>query len=258
MRLVTGAYLVYLILPIALLMIGSFGESWTNSLLPTGFTLRWYEELLQDTSFSRAFVTSLIVVSVTGVLNILIGLPLAYAIYMAASRSVQWAARLLTLLPVAVPELVLAFGFILVFSSDALPWLGSIWLLIAGHVVLTLPYFITTLLSDMKQLRLDHMQAVAASLGGPFRSRFVDIVLPSLRYSLLSALVTVAAISIGEFQLSNLVAGFLNRTYPIVLLQAFYGATGFACAATVVLLVLAFIAASTGALTGRLAHRRMA
>ncbi len=60
MRLVTGAYLVYLILPIALLVIGSFGESWTNSLLPTGFTLRWYEELLQDTSFTRAFVTSLI------------------------------------------------------------------------------------------------------------------------------------------------------------------------------------------------------
>ena len=46
----------------------------------------------------------------------------------------------------------------------------------------------------------------------------------------------MAALSIGEFQLSNLVAGFLTRPYPVVLLQAFYGATGFACAATVVLL----------------------
>jgi putative spermidine/putrescine transport system permease protein len=61
----------------------------------------------------------------------------------------------------------------------------------------------------------------------------------------------VAALSIGEFQLSNLIAGFLNRTYPVVLLQAFYGATGFACAATVVLLVLALIAAITGALAAR-------
>ena len=52
----------------------------------------------------------------------------------------------------------------------------------------------------------------------------------------------VAALSIGEFQLSNLVAGFLTRPYPVVLLQAFYGATGFACAATVVLLALALTA----------------
>ena len=68
---------------------------------------------------------------------------------------------------------------------------------------------------------------------------FSSIVLPSLRHSLLSGLVMVASISIGEFGLSNLLTSFQTRTYPVVLLQAFYGATGFACAATVILLVLA-------------------
>jgi putative spermidine/putrescine transport system permease protein len=53
----------------------------------------------------------------------------------------------------------------------------------------------------------------------------------------------VAAISVGEFGLSNLLTSFQNRTYPVVLLQAFYGATGFACAATVILLVLASVSA---------------
>jgi hypothetical protein len=42
----------------------------------------------------------------------------------------------------------------------------------------------------------------------------------------------VAALSIGEFQISNLIAGFRYRNYPIVLPQAFYGAR-MACAATV-------------------------
>ena len=254
MRFVTGTYLVYLLLPIALLIVGSFGAGWTNTLLPVGFTIRWYEELWADTSFVRAFLTSLQVVAATCVLNLLIGIPLAYAIYTAAKGGVRVAARIMTLLPIAVPELVLAFGFILVFSSDQLPWLGSIWLLIAGHVVLTLPYFLSTILADMNQLKLKDMEAVAVSLGAPLSSRFLAIILPMLRHSLLAGLVTVAAISIGEFQLSNLVAGFLNRTYPVVLLQAFYGATGFACAATVVLLVLAVLAASSAALTGRIAN----
>ncbi|MGH6904417.1 MAG: ABC transporter permease, partial [Geminicoccaceae bacterium] len=44
-------------------------------------------------------------------------------------------------------------------------------------------------------------------------------------------------------------AGFLTRPYPVVLLQAFYGATGFACAATVLLLMLALVASVSGALT---------
>ncbi|MHA1563914.1 MAG: ABC transporter permease, partial [Alphaproteobacteria bacterium] len=125
-----------------------------------------------------------------------------------------------------------------------------------AHVVLTLPYLLNVLLADMASLGLDDLERVAATLGASFWNRFVDIVLPGLQHSLLSGLITVAAISIGEFQLSNLVAGFLNRTYPIVLLQAFYGATGFACAATVILLVLATLAAGAGAITARAAQTR--
>ena len=63
----------------------------------------------------------------------------------------------------------------------------------------------------------------------------------------------MAALSIGEFQISNLISGFLSRPYPVVLLQAFYGATGFACAATVVLLVLAGLASVASSLTARAA-----
>ncbi len=81
----------------------------------------------------------------------------------------------------------------------------------------------------------------------PAGPAFSPNVLPSLRHSLLSGLVTAAALSIGEFQISNLIAGFLSRNYPVVLMQAFYGATGFACAATVALLALALLAAAAGA-----------
>ncbi|MCC7276262.1 MAG: ABC transporter permease, partial [Alphaproteobacteria bacterium] len=73
----------------------------------------------------------------------------------------------------------------------------------------------------------------------------------SVRHALASGLIMVAALSIGEFQISNLIAGFLSRPYPVVLLQAFYGATGFACAATVVLLALALLAGAGGATTAR-------
>jgi putative spermidine/putrescine transport system permease protein len=248
---VTAVYLAYLFAPMLLLLVGSFGESWFNTLLPSGFTGQWYAQVAGDPSFRRAFQVSLTVAASTCVVNALIGLPLAYAIYRAASRGVRAAARIVYLLPVAVPPLVLAFGFVLVFSSDTLPFLGSTWVLVGGHVVLTLPYLLQTLVGDMRHLRLQQLEMAAESLGSGFVARFFDIVLPSLRHSLATGLIMVTALSIGEFQLSNLVAGFLTRPYPVVLLQAFYGATGFACAATVILLVLALLASIGGGLTAR-------
>ncbi|MEN3931728.1 ABC transporter permease subunit [Microvirga sp. W0021] len=253
MPLIAIAYLIFLAAPVLLLALGSFGEAWSNTLLPTGFSMRWYEDVITDPSFVRAFKTSLQIVLVTCVMNIIIGLPLAYAIQAGARGGVKLAARMVTLMPVAVPELVLAFGFILVFSSDALPWLGSFWLLAAGHLVLTLPYTVTALVADMEQLRLDEYEYAAATLGASFLERIRDVTIPLLSSSLLSTTLTVAALSIGEFQLSNLVSGFLSRTYPVVLLQAFYGATGFACAATIVLLSLAVLASLASSLTARIA-----
>ncbi|MGC1816957.1 MAG: ABC transporter permease subunit [Casimicrobiaceae bacterium] len=245
---ITGVYLVYLAIPIALLIMGSFGELWLNTLLPTGVTGRWYVEVATDPSFRRAFVASLSVATITCAASVAIGLPLGYAVFRAQSRRVRAFARVLYQLPVALPPLVLAFGFILVFSSDTLPWLGSIWLLAAGHIVLGLPYFLQTVVADMQRLGLRTLEDAAESLGSNGLQRFMHIVVPALRHSILAGLIIVAALSIGEFQFSNLVAGFLNRTYPVVLLQAFYGATGFACAATVILLSLAFLAAVSGSL----------
>jgi len=247
-------YMIFLIAPILLLLIGSFGESWTNTLFPHGFTFEWYKNVLEDPSFRRAFITSLQIVFVTCVLNVLVGVPFAYAVHKGARGGVKIAARLATLLPVAAPELVLAFGFILVFSSDNLPWLGSFWLLAAGHLVLTLPYTVTALMADMEQLQLERYETAAASLGAGFFRRLFDVTTPLLGPSLMATSLTVAALSIGEFQLSNLIAGFLSRTYPVVLLQAFYGATGFACAATVVLLLLAIIASLSSSLSTRLSR----
>ncbi|CAM2181787.1 ABC transporter permease [Burkholderia orbicola] len=233
---------LYLLLPIALLLVGAVGESWTNTLLPAGITGHWFADLAANRSFTRAFGVSFIVALACCALNAVIGLPLAYALHHRAQARGGFATRVVMLMPVAVPALTLGFGYIAIFSGDTLPWLGTLPLMIAAHAVLTLPYLLQTLLGDLRHLGLARLEACAATLGATPLRQFVTIVLPNLRHSLFSGLVMVAALSIGEFQISNLIAGFRYRNYPIVLLQAFYGATGMACAATVVLLVLAVLA----------------
>lgn len=236
-------YGLYLLLPMALLAIGSFGQNWTNTLLPSGFTGQWYMELWSDRSFRKGFVSSLVVALSTCAINAVLALPLAYSLHQGATPGRAFAARIVSAMPVAVPAITLGFGYMIVFNTDTLPWLGSTPLLVAAHVIATLPYLTNTLLTDLRHLGIERLEQAAATLGAGEWQRFCGIVLPSLRQSMLSGLVMVAALSIGEFNLSNLLVGFQNRTYPVVLLQAFYGATGFACAATVILLLLASLAA---------------
>ena len=94
-RWVTFAYLVYLALPMALLFIGSFGDLWLNSLLPTGVTTKWYLQVAADPSFRRAFTASLFVAVMTSIMCVAIGLPLAYAVFRANDQRVRAAARVL-------------------------------------------------------------------------------------------------------------------------------------------------------------------
>ncbi|WP_347556631.1 ABC transporter permease subunit [Robbsia sp. KACC 23696] len=238
-------FLVYLLLPMMLVLIGAFGKSWTNTLLPSGFTLDSFRALTEDGSFRRAFNVSLIVALSCCAMTAVIGVPLAYALHhgaQAGHRAVSLLVRLVSLLPIGVPALTLGFGYVAVFSDGPMTWIGSLPLLIAAHVVLTLPYLTQTLLSDLRHLGIEALETSAATLGAPPWRQFTSVALPCLRHSIVSGLVMVAALSIGEFQVSNLIAGFRYRNYPVVLLQAFYGATGVACAATVVLLCLAVLA----------------
>jgi putative spermidine/putrescine transport system permease protein len=150
-------YLVYLLLPIGLLALGSVGEVWTNTLLPTGFTLRWFAEVAGDPSFRRAFVTSLLVALWTCVATAVLAVPLAYTLYHRAGQAGALAGRLLATLPVAVPALTLGFGYILVFSSDALPWLGSLLLLVAVAAGTNPPLFageVAVLISSAPEVQM--------------------------------------------------------------------------------------------------------
>lgn len=244
-------YAIYLLVPMLLIAIGSFGGAWSNTLLPVGVTGRWYAQLAADPTFQKAFWTSLWVGLATVIASIIVGVPLAYAVATSRAHWLATVGRVLYLTPVAAPAVVVGFGYMLAFSTETLPFLGAGWLTVAAHVIVCLPYLMQTLVADLRLLDIERMEQAAESMGASAPRRFVDVVIPSLFQSILSGSILVAALSIGEFQLTNLIAGFLNRTYPIVLLQAFYGASGFACAATVILLGLALLASTAAAFAAR-------
>ncbi|MEA4880097.1 MAG: hypothetical protein VB045_01325, partial [Synergistaceae bacterium] len=56
-------WFTYVLTPIALILVGSFGEKWFGTLLPTGFTMKWYGDLFSKTMYVRAMTMSLFIAS---------------------------------------------------------------------------------------------------------------------------------------------------------------------------------------------------
>ncbi|UEQ04990.1 hypothetical protein LMS44_03765 [Halomonas profundus] len=167
MRLITYCYLVYLLAPIVLLLVGAFGDQWSNTLLPEGLTWRWFISVWEETTYRNAMLTTLKLALTTCLINILLVVPLVYGVTLKFPAVAQSITRLLVMLPVAVPQLVIGFAFILAFSTAMLPWLGSPWLLVAGHVVVTFPYFFTPCMPISKPLPSKPMNAWLNPLGQP-------------------------------------------------------------------------------------------
>ena len=62
-------YLVYVILPVVLIILGSFGEKWFGTLFPQGFTLQWYKDLFSRSMYIRALRMSIIVGGLSVIIN---------------------------------------------------------------------------------------------------------------------------------------------------------------------------------------------
>lgn len=243
MKALLGLYLVFVIAPVALIVAGAFGETWLGTVLPTGITGVWITALVTDPDYVRAFITSLSVASASIALGSALAAPLAYVVLVRPSRLADGLVRLLSLAPLSTPPLVLALALMTAWPSG----IGALWLLLAGHVVLVLPYLLAPLIAEGRAQDVASLERASASLGAGPLQRMGLVVLPLLSRGLVAGAVAAGSISIGEFQLSNLLAAFADRTYPVLLYQAFQAATGFACAATLLLVLLALASALVGA-----------
>ncbi|MFP4483040.1 MAG: ABC transporter permease [Thermovirgaceae bacterium] len=231
-------YFLFILAPIFLILVGSFGEKWFGTILPTGFTLEWYEKLFGRLMYVRAMKMSLQVASLTVLFNAFLGLTSVYAVFTLNKR---WLSRLfdfIILLPIAIPPVVMGLGLVQAFNWENFSLVGT-WQLLAGaHVILTLPFMLKPLMANMELIGWNVLEDAALSLGASPLFIAGRVLVPNLLPGLVSGSIMTFAMSLGEFQLAVMVTGSASQTYPVVLYQAFYVSTGFACAATTPLITM--------------------
>ena len=244
-------YLAYIVMPIILILVGSFGEKWFGTLFPQGFTWRWYIDLFSRSMYLRALKMRLIVGALSVAINSFISICTAYAVSVLDKRWLKSLVDFLVLLPVAIPPVVMGLGLIQAFNWPSFSWVGTVKLLVGAHLIYTLPFMLRPIVANFELIDWRTMEEAGLSLGAHPLFLARKILIPNVIPGIISGALMTFSMSLGEFQLAAMVTGSATQTHPVVLYQAFYVSTGFACAATVLLVAISIFSLAGLLLLGK-------
>ncbi|MCP1535564.1 ABC transporter permease [Methylorubrum extorquens] len=128
---------LFLLLPILLLVALSFGDSQWMQFPPPGWTLRWYEELLDDPDWLFAFLASLRIAAWVTVLSVALGLVASFGLVRGRFPGRE-VVRALFLMPMILPVVVLAVALYALFLRLRLN--GTEVGFVLAHLLLALPF----------------------------------------------------------------------------------------------------------------------
>lgn len=206
---VTAIY-VFLLTPILIIVFTSFNPTTSNTFPPTGFSLRWYGEFLENSSFTDAFEFSLWLGAIAAVLATVVGFMSAYGIVRFLGRRREMG-QSLALLPIMIPHILISISLLLALTLVPIPEISG---LIMGHVVICLPFTIAGIIASLEGVD-EQLELAAMTLGASRLRTMVEVVIPLIAPGLLSALIFAFIVSFGDVYIALFLSGPGRTTLPI-------------------------------------------
>lgn len=194
----TTLVIVFLLAPMAIVLIISFSAAPFLTFPPPGFSLQWYAKLFGNPAWTTTLATSVAIVIPTGVIATVLGTAAALALARAAVPGKRIITGLL-MAPLVVPVIVIAAALYGAFAPLGLN--GTLTGFVLAHVVLTLPYVISTVSAALAVVDPGY-EAAALTLGATPWIAFRRILLPLIAPGVLSGLLFAMVVSFDELVVS--------------------------------------------------------
>lgn len=169
------------------------------------YSFEAYRVAFQDPRFYTNFGYSVLWAVSTIVISSILVVTTAYWVHWKTPK-LRPLVEFITLMPFVVPAVVLTFGLIRMYGSPPIVLLGSPVLLIAGYVILSLPYMYRAVDTGLRAIDVRTLTEAALSLGAGWRTILFQVIFPNLRVAILSGVFLTFAIVMGEFTFASLLA----------------------------------------------------
>ena len=226
----------YLLIPFLATLVYSLFVEWTD-ILPSGFTLRNYQELFTNAVFwasiGRTLVLCLVSVAITIVLILL-----AMYVVVAVNRKVAPVMQFLCMIPYALQGVILSIGIISLYTGTGTILSNRMFMLFGAYTILVLPYIYQGIRNALNSIDAGMLIQAAEMLGcGRFRA-YVQVVLPNILSGILVSSLLAESIIFGDFVLANNIAGTNYQNIQVFLQANMARSSGLSSAIVVIIFLV--------------------
>jgi putative spermidine/putrescine transport system permease protein len=185
------------------------------TLPPPEWSLRWYRSLAQRAGLWDAVKLSLNLAVISTLISLVLGTLAAIAVTRGSFRG-RTAIATFTVSPLMMPGLVVGVALLQFFREIGLR--DAYWSLLLGHIVITLPFVMRTLLASMAAFDFSLVDA-ARTLGLSYPKAILQVLVPNLAPAYLTGGLFAFLASMDNYPISIFLTDARNKTLPIKMLQ---------------------------------------
>jgi putative spermidine/putrescine transport system permease protein len=201
----------FLLLPMAVLVAGSFTTVSYVAFPPQGFTFKWYGEALRRTEFLDSLKLSVIVAVVTSAIAMVLGTLVALGIVRYRFKGRE-AVNAFFMSPLVLPTIVIGIALLQFYNRVGLA--TGVLTLVIGHVIVTVPYAIRLVAASLTGLDRN-VELAARTLGAPPVLAFLKVTLPLIAPGVVAGAVFSFITSFDNVTISIFLATPRMVTLPV-------------------------------------------
>jgi putative spermidine/putrescine transport system permease protein len=226
---------VFLAFPVIVTAFLAFdARDYLGAFPPTSFSTKWFEQFFADDYLWSGLKTSLLVAMGATAVASVIGALAALAISRMSPGKRDFVTALF-LSPLVLPAVIIGFALLLLFSVFS--WLPAFPRLLAGHLIITVPYTIRMTLIGLTGIS-PSLQEAALSLGANERQAFFSVTLPLAKNGIAAGAIFAFAFSMDDVAISLFLSDFNTFTLPVALIGLIRSKFDLTIAAAAVVLML--------------------
>ncbi len=216
-RIITVLIFVFLYIPMAVLIAGSFNTGKNLSVFE-GFTLNQYAELFRDEKLLQLLGNSLLIAILSTALATVFGTFAAVGIHGLKPR-MRKVVMSLTNIPMTNPDIVTGISLSLLFVFIGSGLLGqrqslNFWTILIAHITFSLPYVILNVMPKLQQMN-PALQDAAMDLGCTPSQAFFKVTLHEIMPGVAAGAIMAFTMSLDDFVISYFVTGSGFTTLPV-------------------------------------------
>ena len=218
------------IMPQIGVLVYAFSERWTG-VVPEGFTLDHFRDVLSDDRVVRSFRNSVVYSLTASAIILVVAVTSSYAVERLRT-SLSGALDVLATLPLAVPGLALAMGFLVLFAFGGLqgtpldPFINPWIYLVIAYSVRKSPFTTRAAFAGLKHLH-PSLEEAAMNLGATRLRVLRDVTIPIIGLNLLGGLLVSFVYSVTEVSTSITIGGLNEDQSPITFIVYDYVTGGY-------------------------------